>query len=109
MIFHTQIVVLKLKKNIDIKVGPKSICFFLNIFYTAAQHGKLTVSLFLLDGKKIVEKNIDVSKGYNSIQLDSLAHLLSGTYVIYVRTDNDVKTENCLSISLQFLLDNKQA
>lgn len=92
-IFYTQIVVLKLNRSTDIKVGPNPFVSFLNISFTAAQQEKAIVSIFSSDGKKIVDKNFDVLKGYNSIQLDSLSHLLSGTYVILIKTANEVKTE----------------
>lgn len=95
-VYYTQIIAVRVNRTIELAVGPNPFHSYINIAYNANSQQKITIGLFSIDGRKILDKHVEVLKGANSIQLMDLNSVISGTYLLKIQTPDGMRTEQLL-------------
>ena len=80
------------KKDINLSVYPNPALQTLDVSFSLANAGNCTVSISDISGRVMMREELASDKGTHKAQFD-VASLASGTYIIYVRTEQGTVTE----------------
>ncbi len=89
---YSTILVLRIKSisKLDIQVSPNPFTERLTVRFTGIETTTADVRIVNMSGQSIMNKKVNVSKGYNNIQVDGLSNLPSGTYLATVEVNGKV-------------------
>ncbi|MEO6330335.1 MAG: T9SS type A sorting domain-containing protein [Ginsengibacter sp.] len=80
---YSKVVAVKLKSlNKEINISPNPFTSYLNVNMEWSSNEIITVKVINVQGKEVVSKNIQMSKGLNYISIDELSKLSAGNYFI---------------------------
>ncbi len=94
--FYTQIVVVRVAKAAQVSISPNPFVSFINITYTSDSKDRLMIAVIAADGKVVATKQVDVVKGTNALQLNTLGNLATGTYHVRLQSATGVETVTLL-------------
>ena len=79
----SKVIAVKLKKDNQVmSVSPNPFSSYLNVNMEWSKSEVITVRVINIQGKEVVTKTIQVSKGINNVRIDDLSKLPSGNYFI---------------------------
>ena len=80
---YSNVVALRLKKDNQIaSVSPNPFTSYLNINMEWSKSEVITARIINIQGKEVVTKKLQVTKGVNNVRIDELSNLSSGSYFI---------------------------
>ena len=88
---NTLVVKMQVAGGVTIQTTPNPFTENLDVRFTAAGNGVAQISIINSNGQQVLTKQSDISKGYNTIQLNGLSRLAAGMYIARV-TMNGVVT-----------------
>jgi hypothetical protein len=89
---YTNKIAVKLKatEGVLMQTSPNPFTENLNVHFTATTNATAQISIINGNGQQVMSKLINVSKGYNNIQLNGLTKLATGMYVARLTLDGTV-------------------
>jgi len=78
----SKVVSVRLKKTTDFTVSPNPFSSYVNINIDWKNNETTVMRIFSITGKQVFTKNIKMNKGTNYVQLNELASLTAGNYII---------------------------
>lgn len=78
---NTLVVKLKATEGLVMQTSPNPFTQNLNVRFTAAYNGSAQIDVLGTNGQTVLSKQVEVSKGYVTIQLDGLSKLAPGMYI----------------------------
>jgi len=78
---NTLVVKLKATEGVVMQTSPNPFTENLNVRFTAAYNGSVQIDVLSTNGQTVLSKQVEVSKGYVTIQLDGLSKLAPGMYI----------------------------
>lgn len=79
---YSRIASLRLAKINNVVYGPNPFTDYVTINYAATATGKLSINLFNIQGKRVMTKELQVTRGTSTITINNLGNLVKGTYVV---------------------------
>jgi hypothetical protein len=79
--------------NAGMKIIPNPARTYASVAFTLDRNEAVSIAVIDANGRKVIQKNISLERGYNKVALDNVQSLAPGTYVVQVITSNGVMNE----------------
>jgi hypothetical protein len=89
-VLYSRVAAIQGAKTVSVQFAPNPASAFTRVSFASEQNQRIELAVFSLDGKRVLEKTYQATKGMNTITINEVQHWPAGIYSAQVRIGTEV-------------------